>query len=57
MGEITVRAVQFDHVITDAIDAFGGLGEFPDDALGRERAWSKCADALYGLSSRLADDG
>ena len=25
--------MQFDHFITDAIDAFGGLGEFPDDAL------------------------
>src|SRR5215467_13643280 len=33
MCEIAVSAVQFDDIVTNAIDARGGLGEFPDDAL------------------------
>src|SRR5262249_61553543 len=33
MCEIAVSAVQFDDIVTNAIDALGGLGEFPDDAL------------------------
>ena len=32
MGKITVRAVQFDHVVADAFDALGGCGEFADAA-------------------------
>ena len=28
-----MRAMQFDHIIADAIDAFGGSGEFADAAL------------------------
>src|SRR5512135_3028575 len=33
MGKIAVSAVQLDHVITDAIDALGGGGEFANAAL------------------------